>query len=75
MRTWTPKEIKNLRTSYELTQPVFGKMLGVSGNYIYLLEKGVKTPGKSFKLLMDCFEEKLIEKGKGVRKKYGKRHL
>jgi DNA-binding transcriptional regulator YiaG len=65
MKNWTPKQIKDLRKKHELSQPKFGRLLGVSGNYIYLLEKGVKTPGKTFKLLLDCIEEKMQKKGKG----------
>ncbi len=62
MKNWTPKQIKDLRKKHELSQPKFGRLLGVSGNYIYLLEKGVKTPGKTFKLLLDCIEEKQAKK-------------
>ncbi len=65
MKSWTPTQIKDLRKKHELSQPKFGRLLGVSGNYIYLLEKGVKTPGKTFKLLLDCIEEKLQRKQEG----------
>lgn len=60
MKNWTPKDIKSLRKQNKLSQYVFGNLLGVSGNYIHLLEKGVKTPSKTLKLLLDC-----VEKGKG----------
>jgi DNA-binding transcriptional regulator YiaG len=62
MRKWIPKDIKNLRKKYKLSQRALGELLGVSTIYIYLLEKGVKTPSKSFKLLLDCVEEKLKKK-------------
>lgn len=77
MKNWTPKEIKNLREKHNLSQPAFGNLLGVTGNYIYLLEKGVKTPSKTLRLLLDCVERqfKENEKGKESDKKHGKRHL
>lgn len=85
MKNWTPKEIKDLREKkYKLSQPAFGNLLGVTGNYIYLLEKGVKTPSKTLRLLLDCVERQLSEirrsgkeneKGKESDKKHGKRHL
>ena len=77
MKNWTPKEIKNLRRKHNLSQPAFGNLLGVTGNYIYLLEKGVKTPSKTLRLLLDCVERqfKENEKGKESDKKHGKRHL
>ena len=77
MKNWTSKEIKNLREKHNLSQPAFGNLLGVTGNYIYLLEKGVKTPSKTLRLLLDCVERqfKENEKGKESDKKHGKRHL
>jgi DNA-binding transcriptional regulator YiaG len=77
MKSWTSEEIKNLREKYKLSQPACGNLLGVSGNYIYLLEKGVKNPSKTLKLLLDCVEKQLNknEKGKAGEKKHGKRHL
>ncbi len=79
MKNWTPEEINNLREKYKLSQPAFGNLLGVSGNYIYLLEKGVKNPSKILKLLLNCVEKQLNknekEKGKGGEKRHGKRHL
>ena len=70
MKTWAPEEIKKLRTKLMLSQQAFSKLLGVSENYVYLLEKGVKTPSRILRLLLDC-----IEKEKGGEKKHGKRAL
>lgn len=53
-----------------LSQKAFGELLGVTRNYIYYLEKGVKEPSKTLKLLLDCIEK---EKGKGGEKKHGKK--
>ncbi len=84
MKNWTPKDIKTLREKKALSQPAFGNLLGVTGNYIYLLEKGVKTPSKTLRFLLDCIERQLSgirrggkenEKGKESDKKHGKRHL
>ena len=84
MKNWTSKEIKNLREKHNLSQPAFGNLLGVTGNYIYLLEKGVKEPSKTLRLLLGCVERQLSEirrggkeneKGKESDKKHGKRHL
>lgn len=76
MNNWTPKEIKALREKHNLSQPAFGNLLGVTGNYIYLMEKGVKTPSKTLKLLLDCVKRQLNEKVKGKEnKRHGKRNL
>jgi len=59
MKKWTSEQIKTLRENYMLSQIKLGELLGVTTNYIYLLEKGVKVPSKTLKLLLDCVEEKL----------------
>jgi DNA-binding transcriptional regulator YiaG len=57
MKKWTPKQIANLRQRLKLTQESFGKMVGVTRNYIHYLEKGVKTPSKTLRLLLDFIEK------------------
>lgn len=69
MKNWTPKEIKTLREKHGLSQPAFGNLLGVTGNYIYLLEKEVKTPSKTLRLLLDCIEKQFKENEKGKESK------
>ena len=59
MKTWTPKQIKALRKKNNISQIKLGELLGVTTNYVYLLEKGVKEPSKTLTLLLDCVEEKL----------------
>ena len=59
MKQWTPNQIKSLRGKYKLSQIKLGNLSGVTTNYIYLLEKGVKEPSKTLKLLLECVEEKL----------------
>src|SRR3989338_6353471 len=51
MKKWTPKEIRAYRKKRELSQRAFGESLGVVQNYIYLLERGARTPGKTLKIL------------------------
>lgn len=70
--SWSKEEIRNFRKEHGLTQQALGDLLGVSQNYIFILESGLKKPGKTLMLLLDCVREKLIQKGKGV-KKHGKR--
>lgn len=59
MKHWTSKDIKSLRNKYKLSQKALSVRLGVTEHYIYYLERGVRKPSKSFKLLLDCIEEKL----------------
>ena len=63
MKQWTPNQLKSFRGKYKLTQIKLGKLVGVTTNYIYLLEKGVKEPSKTLTLLLDCVEEKLKKGG------------
>lgn len=59
MKQWTAKQIKALRETHKISQKAMGALLGVTTNYVYLLEKGVKEPSKTLTLLLDCVEEKL----------------
>ncbi len=76
MKKWTPEEIKKFRERHNLYQRDLALMLGVTRQYVIYLEKGVRTPSNTLRLLLDCIAEKHLkenEKGKGV--KYGKRNL
>jgi len=64
MCSWTPDDIKNLREKFKTSRPKFGYLLGVSGNYIYLLEKGVKKPSRTLQLLLDYVAKDLERKSK-----------
>jgi DNA-binding transcriptional regulator YiaG len=68
MKQWTPTRIKDFRKSFNLNQNAFGLKLGVTARYIIYLEKGVKRPGKTLKLFLDCLEKEVTRerKGKGV---------
>ena len=62
MQNWNGKDIRELRKRYQLSQEAFGKLSGVSRNYIHLLEKGEKKPSKTLELLLNFVQQKL-EKG------------
>ena len=49
---WASREIKRLRKQFKLTQVKLAELIGVSENYVYLLEKGVKQPSKTLQLLL-----------------------
>ncbi len=75
MKNWTSKEIKELRSKFKLSQKALSEMLGVSDNYIYLLEKGVKKPSKTLKILLSYIEKDLNERVREEVNKHGKRHI
>jgi len=62
MKSWTPNQIASLRNKHGLSRQQLGDLLGVTRIYIHYLERGEKTPSKTLKLLLDCVEEKLIER-------------
>jgi len=68
MKKWTPKEIRAYRKKRELSQRAFGESLGVVQNYIYLLERGARTPGKTLKILLDLLEGQEKQKTKKERR-------
>ena len=49
---WTSEGIKALRDQHGLTQAKLAELIGVSPNYVHLLEKGVKHPSKTLQLLL-----------------------
>lgn len=67
MKAWTPEEIKDFRKRLNLYQKDFALLLGVSMRYIIYLEKGVRVPGKTLRLFLDCIERE----AKGKRKRKG----
>lgn len=77
MKKWTPAQVLKLRKAHNLFQRELAERLGVTREYVNYLEKGVKTPSKTLRLLLDCIEKqfKENEKGKESDKKHGKRHL
>ena len=69
MKQWTPEEIRNLREKHHLYQKDFAELLGVSRVYVNYLEKGVKRPSKTLRLLLDCVARQFKENEKGRGKK------
>ena len=63
MKQWASKDIKTLRKRYKLSQKALADLIGVTDQYVYYLERGVRTTGKSLTLLLNCVEEKLKKKG------------
>jgi DNA-binding transcriptional regulator YiaG len=72
MNEWTPKDIRTLRIRLKLSQERFGELLGVTRVYVNYLEKGVKTPSTTLKLLLNYVEKDF--KGKGNEKEKGGTH-
>lgn len=68
MKTWEPADIERLRKGHKLTRKAMGELLGVAGNHVYLLEKGVRTPSKTLMLLLGYVERQLNENEKGKEK-------
>jgi len=64
-KKWTPEEIKGLRSRLGLYQKDFAQMIGVTERYVIYLEKGVKQPSKTLKILLSMIDEK--EKGKEMK--------
>lgn len=56
--------IKELRAKYKISQVALGILVGVSGNYVYMLEGGERKPSKTLCLLLDRIAEELAEKEK-----------
>ncbi|MGE4542705.1 MAG: helix-turn-helix domain-containing protein [Pedobacter sp.] len=68
MDKWSPEDIQSFRKSAGLTQAQLAERLGVSQNYVYMLEKGVKKPSTTLQLLMDYIAKDLTNEpviGKG----------
>jgi DNA-binding XRE family transcriptional regulator len=70
MRFWTPERIKTLRSKFQLSQVALGRLVGVAGNYIYMLEKGERRPSKTLCLLLNRLEVELQEQN--IKKEGGK---
>jgi len=64
MKRWTPEEIKDFRKRLGLYQKDFAEIIGVRRQYVNYLEKGVKRPGKTLKILLTVLEQNEKEKGR-----------
>lgn len=56
---WDKYQILALRKRHGLTQKELARLTGVSNNYIYLLEKGVKQPSDTLQILLGYIERDL----------------
>ncbi len=63
---WTAEKVRELRKQHKLSKRALGELVGVSTNYIYYLEKGVRNPSKTLCLLLDRIEKELEAKEKEV---------
>jgi len=69
-----PERVRTFRKQAKLSQAELGERLGVSGNYVYLIEAGKKPPGPSLLKLFENMEqspfynsEALLRGSSGVR--------
>jgi len=59
MSEWNPKDIEEIKKKYNLTQKALADLLGVSRIYVYYLEKGERTPGKTLRVLIELLKRDL----------------
>ncbi len=57
MKDWTPKQIKNFRKRYSLTQKALGELTGVSNITVFQWEREERIPSKTAKILLSRIEE------------------
>lgn len=62
MDTWSPQDITELRKSLKLTQAAFAETIGVTSVYVNYLEKGVRKPGRTLIILLNCIRQKVKRK-------------
>ena len=65
MKQWTPKQIRNFRKRLGLYQKDFAELIGVTRLYVIYLEKGVRNPGKTLKILLSILEKQEMKNRKG----------
>jgi len=63
MKQWTSNDLKTMRKKYKLSQRALGNLIGVTEQYIYYLERGMRTTGKPLKLLLNYVEADLKKGG------------
>ena len=61
--TEIPNRIRNFRNRVGMSQQELGKRLGISGNYVYLIESGQKNPGPSLLKLFETMEVSPLYQG------------
>ena len=63
MKQWTSNDLKTLRKKYKFSQRTLGDLIGVTEQYVYYLERGMRTTGKPLKLLLNYVEADLKKGG------------
>ena len=63
MKQWTSNDLKTLRKKYKFSQRALGDLIGVTEQYVYYLERGMRTTGKPLKLLLNYVEADLKKGG------------
>lgn len=58
-KVWTKKKIKMLRKKHRISQKVLGLLIGVTGNAVYLWERGLRQPSWSTHILLSYIERDL----------------
>ena len=59
-KIFLPEDIRRIRTTNHLSQPVFALMLGIGKTTVQQWEQGVKKPGGAAKRLLDVIDRKGI---------------
>jgi predicted transcriptional regulator len=63
MNDWKPEDIRKLRKNLNLTIKAFCELIGVTQRYVIYLEKGVRNPSTTLKILLSRIEKEFNEKG------------
>ena len=80
VKDWTPADIKALRNRLNVPRKAFADLLGVSRQYVDMLEWGKRVPSKLLKGLLNRVEKELAisslqnQNGKGGEKTSGARN-
>jgi transcriptional regulator with XRE-family HTH domain len=53
------ERVREFRVRAKLSQEELGELMGVSGNYVSMIELGKKSPGSTLRKLFDIFEQSL----------------
>ncbi len=61
MKMWTSEEIRVFRQKLQMSQKAFGEMVGTSGNYIWMLERGDRRASKTLKILLSHLDKQESE--------------
>lgn len=57
MKEWSAAEIREFRKRLKLRQADFADLAGVTRMYVVMLEKGVRNPSKTLKILLSMMEQ------------------